>query len=155
MTDFARKHKTLENANMRISYREGLVGNKEIFENHCHTRYEMISVFEGKVGIVVDNRRYTLKEGEIAIIPPLVYHSVFSKDELMYKRATILFAVFSFVPFFTSNSYFSLHLRFISSSTCIVSVSLVSVFKRNNLFVSFDFRRTIFDISISKCSFNR
>lgn len=91
MTDFARKHKTLENANMRISYREGLVGNKEIFENHCHTRYEMISVFEGKVGIVVDNRRYTLKEGEIAIIPPLVYHSVFSKDELMYKRATILF----------------------------------------------------------------
>ena len=91
MSQTSHKHKTLENENMRISYREGFVENQKIFENHCHARYEMISVFEGSVGIVVDNKRYTLKEGELAIIPPLVYHSVFAKDTLMYKRATILF----------------------------------------------------------------
>ncbi|MBQ9070742.1 MAG: helix-turn-helix transcriptional regulator [Clostridia bacterium] len=87
----SRKHLTLEGENIRISYREQFTPGEEIFENHCHARYEMIAVFEGKVTIVVDKGKYTLRQGEIVIIPPLVYHSVFAEDELTYKRATLLF----------------------------------------------------------------
>ena len=83
-------HRTLQNEKMRISYREGIVEGERIFENHCHTRYEMIAVFEGNISIVADGARYTLSAGEIIVIPPLLYHSVFAGD-ITYKRATLLF----------------------------------------------------------------
>ena len=84
-------HKTMQGKDIRISYREGVVEGEEIFESHCHTRYEIIAVFEGKVSIVIDNKKFTLRAGEIAVIPPLSYHSVFGAEEVMYKRATALF----------------------------------------------------------------
>ena len=92
-----KRHTTLDGNNMRISYREGFIENEEIFENHCHTRYELIAVFDGKVTIVVGNRKSSLRTGETVVIPPLVYHSVFAEGDTMYKRATVLFDE-SFIP---------------------------------------------------------
>lgn len=86
-----KKHVTLEEDRLRISYREGFIEDEQIFENHCHARYELIAVFEGAVDIVVEHRRYNLKAGEIAFIPPLCYHSVFGGGDIVYKRATVLF----------------------------------------------------------------
>ena len=90
-------HKTMQGEDIRISYREGIVAGDEMFESHCHTRYEIIAVFEGKVSIVIDGKKFTLKAGEIAVIPPLAYHSVFAVEQTMYKRATALFDE-SFIP---------------------------------------------------------
>jgi len=81
----------MEGEDIRISYREGIVDSEQIFESHCHTRYEIIAVFEGNVSIVIDNKKFTLRAGESAVIPPLAYHSVFGREEIMYKRATALF----------------------------------------------------------------
>lgn len=82
---------------IRISYREGISESEQIFESHCHTRYEIIAVFEGRVSIIIDGKKFTLKAGEIAFIPPLAYHSVFAAQQMMYKRATALFDG-SFIP---------------------------------------------------------
>ncbi len=90
-------HKTMQGEDIRISYREGVAAGEEMFESHCHTRYEIIAVFEGKVSIVIDGKKFTLRAGEIAVIPPLAYHSVFAVEQIMYKRATALFDE-SFVP---------------------------------------------------------
>ena len=84
-------HRTMQNENMRVSYREGTLDGEHIFENHSHTRYEMIAVFEGKISIVADNEKYMLGAGEIIMIPPLTYHSVFTVGDITYKRATVLF----------------------------------------------------------------
>ena len=84
-------HKTIEARNIRVSYREGTIEREHIFENHCHSRYEMITVFEGSTDIVVDGRKYTLGRAETVIIAPLVYHSVFVRGDVTYKRATVLF----------------------------------------------------------------
>ena len=84
-------HITMQNDNIRVSYREGTLDGERIFENHCHARYEMIAVFEGQMSIVVDGERYTLGAGEIIMIPPLLYHSVFTVGDITYKRATLLF----------------------------------------------------------------
>lgn len=92
-----RVHKTIEGEDIRVSYREGIAESEEIFESHCHTRYEIIAVFDGKVRLVIDGKKFTLKAGEIAVIPPLAYHSVFGVEETLYKRATALFDE-SFVP---------------------------------------------------------
>ena len=84
-------HITVQNEHIRVSYREGALDGEHIFENHCHARYETIAVFEGKMSIVVDGERYTLGAGEIIVIPPLAYHSVFALGDITYKRATFLF----------------------------------------------------------------
>ncbi len=97
-------HKILENENIRISYREGNITGEHIFENHCHARYEIIAVIEGEIRIVIENRRYDLKAGEIALIPPLKYHSIFTVGELLYKRITVLFNK-NFIPEQISNDF--------------------------------------------------
>ena len=84
-------HRTMQNKSMRVSYRDGTVDGEHIFENHCHTRYEMIAVFEGEMTIVIDGKRYTERAGDIVMIPPLAYHSVFAVGDTAYKRVTILF----------------------------------------------------------------
>jgi AraC-like DNA-binding protein len=82
---------------IRISYREGVISEEHIFENHCHARYEMIAVIEGEICLVIENRKYELTAGRIAIIPPLKYHSVFTIGNTVYKRMTALFDG-SFIP---------------------------------------------------------
>lgn len=84
-------HITVQNEHIRVSYREGTLDGERIFENHCHARYETITVFEGRMSIVVDGERYTLGAGEMIVIPPLAYHSVFADRDITYKRATFLF----------------------------------------------------------------
>ncbi len=90
-------HEVFEDKDIRISYREGNLQSEHIFENHCHARYEIIAVIEGEIRIVIDNRRYDLKSGEIALIPPLKYHSVFTLGGVLYKRITVFFDK-SFIP---------------------------------------------------------
>lgn len=84
-------HITVQNEHFRISYREGTLDGEHIFENHCHARYETIAVFEGRMSIVVEGERYMLGAGEMIVIPPLAYHSVYAVGDITYKRATVLF----------------------------------------------------------------
>ena len=82
---------------MRISYREGDISGEHIFEKHCHARYEMIAVIEGEIGLIIENKKYELRAGRVAIIPPFKYHSVFTVGNTVYKRMTALFES-SFIP---------------------------------------------------------
>ena len=84
-------------SDMRLSYREGISESEHIFENHCHERYEMIAVLDGSISIVMEDGRYELSAGMVAIIPPLKYHSVFAEAGSMYNRITLLFDA-SFIP---------------------------------------------------------
>ncbi len=80
-----------------LSYREGVIETEHIFENHSHPSYELIAIFDGEISIVIGNSRYELRRGELAIIPPLSYHSVFVHGNVAYKRATVLFGT-DFIP---------------------------------------------------------
>jgi AraC-like DNA-binding protein len=80
-----------------VSYREGVTPDGRIFENHCHPSYELIAVLSGSVNLALENVKYSLTSGEIAIIPPLAYHSIFCERDAEYERITALFDK-SFIP---------------------------------------------------------
>ncbi len=84
-------HVRMESDTMRLSYREGTDEKERIFENHSHPSYELIAVLGGDISIVIGNRRFRLRGGEVALIPPLVYHSVAVNAMVPYKRVTALF----------------------------------------------------------------
>ena len=90
-------HKRVISERLRLSYREGVTPNGHIFENHTHPSFELIAVLSGSVNIALENVRYSLSAGEIAIIPPLAYHSVFCDRNSDYERITVLFDK-SFIP---------------------------------------------------------
>ncbi len=69
-----------------------------LLENHCHTRFEMIAVLSGCIDILIEGHAHRCKKGEIALIPPLTYHSVTLSDTSEYKRITALFDGSSLPP---------------------------------------------------------
>ena len=84
-------HKRILSESFTASYREGVTPNGHIFENHCHPSYELIAVLSGSVNLALENVKYSLTSGEIAIIPPLAYHSIFCERDSEYERITLLF----------------------------------------------------------------
>ena len=89
--------KNFKNEKIECSLREGVRDGEHIFENHCHPQYELIAVFEGSVTVVIEGGRLELGCGEIAIIPPFYYHSIYTDGKGEYKRLTALFSD-SFIP---------------------------------------------------------
>lgn len=75
----------------RAEYKETEIKNTVLWESHCHTVYEMISVLEGDICIVPEGRSYRLTAGETAIIPPLHYHTITANKKGLYRRVTVLF----------------------------------------------------------------
>ena len=83
--------KLLKTRHTEFAYREEITGSKRIFDTHCHLSFELIAVYEGAVHIIVEGKRVELQPYHMAIIPPHLYHSVFSVKSGNYRRVTILF----------------------------------------------------------------
>lgn len=75
----------------RFEYMESTVENPVLWENHCHSRFEMISVLEGDSSIMLEGKNYRLTENQTVIIPPLSYHTVTANKNGLYRRITVLF----------------------------------------------------------------
>lgn len=74
-----------------IKYTESGANASSLYERHCHFRFELIAVMCGSIEIVIEGHTYKCKTGDMAVIPPLTYHSVSVGDRSEYKRITALF----------------------------------------------------------------
>ena len=81
-----------------LKYTESDTQTAPLIESHCHVRFEMIAVITGSVDILIEGHTHRCKKGEVAIIPPLTYHSVTLPDTSEYKRITALFDGSSLPP---------------------------------------------------------
>lgn len=78
-------------------YRDGEAISSEVYENHCHPFYEIITVLRGEVLINIENRSFSAKPGAFIVIRPGAYHSTSMQACSEYRRITILFEEF-FIP---------------------------------------------------------
>lgn len=76
-----------------FEYNESDIKEPVLWENHCHGQYEMIGVVNGDINIMLEGRKYRLTENQVAIIPPLSYHTITANKQGGYKRITALFDV--------------------------------------------------------------
>ena len=58
---------------------------------HCHDKYEIIYVLEGRGKYVVEGVEYPIKPHTLMIFPPLVYHCVSVDPDSPYERTVINF----------------------------------------------------------------
>ncbi len=89
--------KSYSSGSFECSYRQGVTQPGEIYESHCHILFESIFVLQGYVSLIIEDREYTLQPYDIAMIPRLKYHSVFSNESTQYQRIIGLFDT-SFIP---------------------------------------------------------
>lgn len=83
--------------NLAFDYTESTVEKPVLWENHCHTQFEIILVLEGDVNIMLEGRCYRLEAEQGVIIPPLYYHAVTANRQGSYRRVTARFEL-SAVP---------------------------------------------------------
>lgn len=74
-----------------LKYTEGDKNAPALLEKHCHFRYEIIAVMNGCIKIIIEGQTYRCQKNDVAVIPPLTYHSVSVSNEGEYKRITALF----------------------------------------------------------------
>ena len=86
-------NKIFKTNQFEFTYNETNVDKRVLAESHCHAHYEMISVLEGDVSIMLKGISYRLTKNQIIIIPPLIYHTITSNKTGMYKRLTSLFDI--------------------------------------------------------------
>lgn len=82
---------TAQPTEITLSYTETLLTEALLWESHCHPHFEMIAVLKGEVTLLSEGKKYTLSGGEIALIPPLLYHTVTAAKRGEYHRVTLLF----------------------------------------------------------------
>ena len=77
-----------DSMNKTIKYRHAVTqtGEDMILESHCHSGYELIYILSGQVAVNLEGRVYELCAGSTIIISPLMYHSIRSKNTLVYDR---------------------------------------------------------------------
>ena len=81
----------LQNDQFLFEYLESYVEDTVLWERHCHIFFEMITVLEGWITIVVEGQSYTVKRNQTIIIPPLCYHTVSAEQKGVYRRITATF----------------------------------------------------------------
>ena len=59
--------------------------------SHCHDRYEILYVIDGKGKYVVEGVEYPLKPRTLMLISPFSYHSVLINSGVTYERCVIQF----------------------------------------------------------------
>lgn len=74
-----------------IEYIESRNNAPVLWEKHCHTQYEMISVLEGDITLMLEGCSYRIRSGQAVIVPPLFYHAVTANQKGLYRRVTALF----------------------------------------------------------------
>lgn len=83
----------LQAGGFAVAYVESVIDAPVVWEKHCHTQYEMISVLEGDISIMLEGRSYRLTKGQTVFVPPLYYHAVTANKQGTYRRVTALFAL--------------------------------------------------------------
>ena len=81
----------LKTERFEIRCKENAVEQDLLWESHCHTQYEAISVLEGDILIMEEGATYRLTARQTAVIPPLSYHTVTANKKSLYRRVTTLF----------------------------------------------------------------
>ena len=81
----------LKTGKITIEYTESDISCPILWESHCHLQYEMIAVDKGDITVMLEGQNYRLKENQIIIVPPLLYHSVTANEKGSYRRITALF----------------------------------------------------------------
>lgn len=63
----------------------------EVFEKHFHLIYEILYLVDGDIDLVVENKSFHLRPGDIAFIRPGQYHNVIPGKNGKYERYVIKF----------------------------------------------------------------
>ena len=92
------------NSKIDVEYTESKISYPILWESHCHSQYEMIAVESGDITVMLEGQNYRLKENQIIIVPPLLYHSVTSNEKGIYRRITALFGT-DVIPKALQNSF--------------------------------------------------
>ena len=58
--------KTFKTNQFEFTYIESNVEKMVLFESHCHSHFEMISVLEGDVNVMLKGVNYRLKENQLS-----------------------------------------------------------------------------------------
>ena len=82
---------SFDSGDFDVEYVESEIKKPIIWESHCHSQFEMIAVTEGDISVVLEGKKYRLKENQTLIIPPLRYHTVTANGNGIYRRVTVLF----------------------------------------------------------------
>ena len=81
----------LQAGGFAVTYTESKIEAPVVWEKHCHTQYEMISVLEGDISVMLEGSSYRLRAGQAVFVPPLFYHAITSNRQGLYRRVTVLF----------------------------------------------------------------
>ena len=65
------------------------IGKSQAFELHCHPEIELSYCYRGSYNIIADDREYTLSEGDLFLVNPLVPHELGSRVTEDCLRLTI------------------------------------------------------------------
>ena len=87
-----------KSAQFDFEYKEELIDSKVLWESHCHAQYEMISVLDGDIRVVLEGKSYPLTANQTAIIPPLLYHTIVTNKKGRYRRVRVFFDISAIPP---------------------------------------------------------
>ena len=65
--------------------------NCDYYSKHTHNMYELLYFIEGDAILVIEDKRYVLKSGDLALIRPMKYHYIQISSSADYERYDILF----------------------------------------------------------------
>lgn len=66
--------------------------NADEFERHCHPKYELLYLVQGRGKFVVESAEYPLREGMAVLLRPYEYHYVQPDGECAYERIVVSFS---------------------------------------------------------------
>lgn len=62
-----------------------------MFSRHAHHQYELIYFLGGDVRCVIEQHSHLMKQGELAVIPPMQYHFIKLESDRPYERMVVEF----------------------------------------------------------------
>lgn len=81
----------MQAAGFALQYSKNEIANEVLWENHCHTHFELIAVLTGRVLIATGGFEIPLGAGDAVLLPPLCYHTVTATKKCTYRRLTAAF----------------------------------------------------------------
>ncbi len=84
-------YKTYENGLIKYTVQKTENTDIILFENHVHSEYELLFVFEGEGSFVIEDGEYPVSRNALFLVPPGKYHKMNLSDGVVYKRCFIHF----------------------------------------------------------------
>ena len=75
----------------RIEYIEREITGPVVFGRHCHAQYEMVTLVDGDISILIDGKQYPMSRNQTVIHPPMLYHAILANSPCTYKRVNAFF----------------------------------------------------------------